>query len=134
MPRSYSGDLRKRVVEAVEAGPSRHEAAEQFGISISSAVKWVRAWRDRGVLEAKPSGGSRSELEDYAEQIVALIVEQPDRTLDETVAVMRKRRIPGSRTALWRFLNRHAITFKKKPAGGRTASRRRGPRPSALNS
>jgi transposase len=34
-------------------------------------------------------------------------------TLDEIVAVMRKRRIPGSPTALFRFLERYAITSKK---------------------
>ena len=29
MPKSYSGDLRERVIEAVEMGASRHEAAER---------------------------------------------------------------------------------------------------------
>jgi hypothetical protein len=28
---------------------------------------------------------------------------------------MHKQRIPGSRTALWRFLDRHGLTYKKKP-------------------
>jgi transposase len=134
MPKSYSGDLRKRVIEAVEAGASRHEAAERFEISVSSAVKWLRAWRDHGVSGAKPCGGSRSVLEDYKERILAVIAEQPDRTLDEIIAVMRKRRIPGSRTALWRFLDRHGVTFKKKPAGSRATSRGRGPRASAVDS
>jgi hypothetical protein len=41
--------------------------------------------------------------------------EQPDLTLDEIVAAMRKRRIPGSR-AVWRFFARHDLTFKKKRA------------------
>ena len=57
-------------------------------------------------------GGSRSPLEDHAEEILAVIEEQPDLTLDEIVAVMRKRQIPGSRTALFRFLERHAVTSK----------------------
>jgi hypothetical protein len=35
-------------------------------------------------------------------------------TLDEIVAAMRKRRIRGSRTAVWRFFARHDVTFKKK--------------------
>jgi hypothetical protein len=34
-------------------------------------------------------------------------------TLDEIVAAMRKRRIAGSRSAVWRFFNRHAISLKK---------------------
>jgi transposase len=31
----------------------------------------------------------------------------------ETLAELRKRRIRTSRSALWRFLDRHNITFKK---------------------
>ena len=117
MPKSLSGDLRERVIEAVQAGASRREAAERFEISASAAVKWLQRWRDHGVCVAKPRGGSRSILEDHAERILALVDEQPDRTLDELVAAMRKRRIPGSRSALWRFLDRHDITFKKKACG-----------------
>ena len=113
MPKSLSGDLRERVIEAVQAGASRREAGERFEISASAAVKWLQRWRDHGVCVAKPRGGSRSILEDHAERILALVGEQPDRTLDELVAAMRKRRIPGSRSALWRFLDRHDITFKK---------------------
>jgi transposase len=116
MPKSLSGDLRERVIEAVQAGASRREAAELFEISASAAIKWLQRWRDHGVCVAKPRGGSRSILEDHAERILALVDEQPNRTLDELVVAMRKRRIPGSRSALWRFLNRHDITFEKKPA------------------
>lgn len=42
-----------------------------------------------------------------------LIADQPDLTLDEIVAAMRKRRIAGSRSAVWRFFERHSISFKK---------------------
>ena len=35
MPKAYSGDLRERVIEAVETGASRHEAAEHFEVSVS---------------------------------------------------------------------------------------------------
>ena len=93
MPKSLSGDLRERVIEAVQAGASRREAAERFEISASAAVKWLQRWRDHGVCVAKPRGGSRSILEDHAERILALVGEQPDRTLDELVAAMRKRRM-----------------------------------------
>jgi transposase len=44
MPKAYSGDLRVRVIEAVEAGASRHEAAECFEVSVASAVKWLQRW------------------------------------------------------------------------------------------
>ena len=86
MPKSLSGDLRERVIEAVEAGASRREAAERFEISTSSAVKWLQRWRDHRVCAPKPRGGGRSVLEDHAERILVLIAEQQDRTLDELVA------------------------------------------------
>jgi hypothetical protein len=43
MARPYSSDLRERVVEAVNEGAIRHEAAERFDISVSSAVRWHQA-------------------------------------------------------------------------------------------
>jgi transposase len=134
MPKSLSGDLRERVIEAVEAGASRREAAERFEISPSSAVRWLQHWRDHGVCAPKPRGGSRSVLEDYAQRILCLVDERPDRTLDELVAAMHKRRIPGSRSALWRFLDRHGITFKKKPAGSRAAPSGRSASAASLDS
>ena len=122
MSRPYSSDLRERVVEAVNEGATRCEAAERFGVSVSSAVRWHQAWRNDGTYEAKPCGGSRSPLEAYAEEIIALVEDQHDRTLDEIVAEMCRRRIPGSRTSLFRFLERHGITLKKSPARQRTGT------------
>jgi transposase len=127
MPRPYSGELRERVIEAVEAGASRREAAENFELSASSAVKWLQRWRDTGSARAKPSGGSTSPLEEHAKQLLALVAKQPDLTLEEIVAAMHKRRIPGSRTAVWRFFERHNVTVKKKPARERAATAGRGP-------
>src|ERR1700730_11980484 len=133
MPKACSTDLRERVIEAVEEGASRREAAERFEVSASSAVKWFQAWEKEGRREAKPCGGSQSPLEGCAEQILALVAEQPDWTLDELVAAMHKRRLAGSRSALWRFLERHGISVKKKPAGRRARPGGRGPRSAALD-
>ena len=122
MPKSYSGDLRERVIEAVEGGASRRETAERFEVSVSSAVKWLQRWHQSKSAVPKPRGGSVSPLEEFAEQILDLIAQQPDLTLVETVAELRKRRIRTSRSSLWRFLDRHGITLKKKPASCRTAA------------
>ena len=114
MPKPYSQDLRVRVVEAVERGASRREVAELYEISPSVVVIWMQRWSATGSIEAKPSGGSVSPLDKHAEFLLQLIVEQPDMTLDEIVAAMSRVGIGGSRTALWRFYERHGITFKKK--------------------
>lgn len=117
MPKAYSGDLRVRVIEAVAAGASRREAAERFEVSVASAVKWLQRWRDNNSATPKPRGGSVSPLEEFATEILAVIAEHPDLTLAETLVELRKRRIRTSRSALWRFLDRHNISLKKKPAG-----------------
>jgi transposase len=123
MPKSYSGDLRERVIEAVAAGASRREAAERFEISPSSAVRWIQCWCETGRSAPKPRGGSTSPLEEHAAQILALVAEQPDLTLEETILVLRKRRIRTSLGSLWRFFDRHDITFKKKYASGGATAR-----------
>jgi transposase len=113
MPKPYSQDLRVRVVEAVEGGPSRREVAELYGISPSVVVIWMQRWTETGSVEAKPSGGSTSRLDEHAEFLLGLTIEQPDMTLDEIVAAMSKAGMEGSRTAVWRFCERHDISFKK---------------------
>ncbi len=127
MPKPYSSDLRERVIEAVEMGASRREAGERFEISASSSVRWLQRWHESRSAAPKPRGGSVSPLEEFTAQILALIAEQPDLTLVETVAELRRRRIRTSRSSLWRFLDRHRITLKKKPASRGTAASRCGP-------
>ena len=129
VPKSYSSDLRERVIEAVEAGASRRGAGERFVISASSSIRWLQRWQESGSAAPKPRGGSVSPLEKVAAQVLAVIAEHPDLTLVETVAKLRKQRIRTSRSSLWRFLDRHNITFKKKPASRRTTAS--GCRPSA---
>jgi transposase len=125
--------MRTRVIGRVESGASRREAAEHYDVSASTAVIWVKCFRETGRCAAKPRGGSVSPLEEHAEFLLGLIDEQPDLTLDEVVSVMRKHKVPGSRTAVWRFFQRHKITFKKSAARDRAGSPRRGPRPAALD-
>jgi transposase len=114
MPKTYSDDLRERLIAAVTSGMSRNEAADVFSVAISTAVKWMQRLRDTGSSAAKPRGGSTSRLEQHTERILAAVKERPDATLKEIVAVLRKQGIRSSQTALWRFLDRHNITRKKK--------------------
>ena len=132
MPKACSSDLRDRVIDAVEEGTSRREAAERFDVSAASAVKWFQAWQREGRRGPKPRGGSRSPLEDHADAVLGLVSERPDWTLEELIVALRKRRIPGSRSGLWRFLERHGISRKKKSARDRARARGRRPRAPAL--
>lgn len=130
MARPYSQDLRERVVLAVEAGATRQAAGDWFGVSDSSAVRWVQRWRAEGDFAAKRRGGSRSPLEDDAPVLLALVAEQPDLTLDEWCVALRERGIVTSRVSVWRFFDRHRVSYKKNSARqrARAAGRRRGAR------
>src|SRR4029077_11063487 len=65
----YPGELRTRVIDFVEEGGSRREAAEQVDVSVSSAIRWVQRFRENGTSEPMPSGGSTSPLENHSRQI-----------------------------------------------------------------
>jgi len=125
MPRAYSVDLRVRVIGDISTGASRREAAERYGVSPSVVVLWAQRFEQTGSVAAKSSGGSTSPLEEHAGFLLGLITGQPDLTLDEVVVAMRKRGIPGSRSAVWRFFDRRDISFKKKPCTLRRKSARR---------
>jgi transposase len=87
-----------------------------------------------GFANQCPVAGALPPWEKYSQQILALIREQRDLTLNEIVSILHRRRIPASRSALSRFFARHGITFKKKPAGGRAQASRRGSRAPTLDS
>ena len=58
MAKALSVDLRRRVVDAVDAGGSCRSAAARFGVSVSSAIRWVARDRERGDLEPDKRGGN----------------------------------------------------------------------------
>jgi len=97
MPKPYSLDLRERVVEAVVAGASRREVAEQYGLSPSAVVLWMQRWKATGSVEARPIGGSISLLEDHAEFLLDLVAEQPNLTCAARLASSCRQKRPGSR-------------------------------------
>ena len=61
MPKAYSADMRERVIAEVEGGASRREAAEEFEVSASTAIIWVKCFRETGRCAAKPRGEAISD-------------------------------------------------------------------------
>src|ERR1051325_427435 len=101
MPKAYSADMRGRVIAEVEGGASRREAAEEFQISASTAIIWVKCFRETGRCAAKPRGGSLSPLEKHADFLLGLIEKQSDLTLDEVVLLMRKHKTSKIAAPMW---------------------------------
>ncbi len=133
MPIPYSQDLRERVIGAVAAGSSSRAAGRLFGVSASTAVKWVQRWRRTGRVAAKPMGGyKRSPLDARAELLLGLIEERPEMTVEEIRAWLRARGIQAGHGSVWRFFARHCISFKKNRVRGRAGAARRSGRAGAL--
>jgi transposase len=120
MPAPYSQDLRDRVTAAVAAGSSARAAAERFGVSESTAIRWVQRWRAEGKACARPMGGDyRSRLTEHRDAVLTLLAHQPDLTLADIRAELAARHgLTVGQTTIWRFFERHEITVKKKPARG----------------
>jgi transposase len=122
---ALSDDLRKRVIEAVaQGGMSRNAAAKRFGVSIASAVRWMQRFDATGQMSAAPTGGDRrsARIEAHRDYLLGLIRRQPDLTLLE----MQDRLLANggerfSSSVLWRFFDRHQITFKKSPRTRRSS-------------
>lgn len=116
MTKPLSDDLRNRVVAEVNGGSSRRKAAERYAISHSAAIKVVHRVRTTGSVAPRPQGGDRrsARIEKYASEILALIAERADTTIDEMAAHLSERHAEKfSRSVIWRCLDRHAMTFKK---------------------
>jgi len=124
MARPYSLDLRERVVGAIEGGMSRREAADVFGVSPSTAVKWMRRHRDSGSVAAGPMGGDRrSRLGGERSFIEEQLEAENDMTIEELRAALRERGVVVGYGTVWRFLTKEKITLKKNRArlGARAA-------------
>ena len=127
MTKALSNDLRERVIREVDGGASARASANMFSVSPSSAVKWVRRWRDTGSFAPSLTRGHRrSPLVDHAEWLLGLIAERADITLAEILCHARERGIVTSISSLWRFFDAREISVKKKPSRGGAVAPRRG--------
>jgi len=124
MAKGYSTDLRARVVSMVEAGKSRREVARLLDLPASTTIRWMDLWQTTGSVAAKPgTGHSRSPLEAHRQWLLDLIAAEPDLTLEEIRLRLKSgKRLKAGTTSIWRFYDRHNITFKKNSARRRTGS------------
>ena len=96
-------------------GMSRNAAAKRFGVSIASAVRWVARFKTKGEISPAATGGDRrsGRIEAHRDYLLGLVRRRPDMTLLE----IQERLIGNcgerfSSSVLWRFFDRHELTFK----------------------
>ena len=111
---ALSQDLRLRIVDLVASGVSRREAARQFKVSASSAIRFVRQAMEVGHVGLKAPKKRKSKLDPYRADMIGWIGKQPDLTLAELCA--RLYEIYGLRagsSTLDDWLRANQITYKK---------------------
>ena len=112
---AYSEDLRKKIVEAVERGMPKIEAAKTFGVGISSVKRYVAAARAGRSLAPKKRPGSKPKLEETARRLLeADLQERPAATLPQRREFLRRGGgVGGSDSSDRRMLKRTGWTRKK---------------------
>ena len=105
----------------VDEGHSRHAAAAHFRVSVSFVVNLVKAFRVRGSLAPKPSGGRRhAKLEPHRAFLLEKVAEKADITMPELAAELAAATCEKADPAsLSRWLIRIGYRFKKNSAGQR---------------
>ena len=119
MAGAYSQDLRDRVINAVVVeGISRRAAAARFGVSGSSAIKWVeRVERSGSRTAAKMGGYKRVRLEPHRAFLEGLWAEKSDITLQALCdRLLSERGVKADTSLMSRFLRRLGVTLKKRPS------------------
>ena len=117
MGRAYSQDLRDRVIDAVEnEGVSCRAASRRFGVSESSAIKWLQRYRKTGQRTPVGTGGHRpSALAPHLGFIEAVRRDKPDITLQGLCdRLMAERGVKADTGMMSRFFKRVGITVKKR--------------------
>ena len=116
--RTYSRDLRERIVAAREKGHTTAEVVQLFGVSKSSVERYWSQFQRTGKLEPRQRGGyRRSCLEGHDGSLRTWIGEKKDLTL----AQLRERilcdlGIKVGNTALWHRLEHLGLSYKKNVA------------------
>ena len=127
MGKSYSLDLRERIVAQVAAGGSRRGAARHFGVSDSCAVKLVARVERTGSAEparqGRPPGGGK--LSAHRVFLIEQVRAKPDITMPQLAARLRTERdVTASPASLSRVLCAAGFTYNKSPDGLGARTRR----------
>jgi transposase len=89
--KAYSEDLRKKILEAVDRGMPKSEAARTFGVSRTSVKRYAAARREGRPLTPKKHPGSKPKLDERARKLLEADVEdRPAITLKDRCRFLKE--------------------------------------------
>ncbi len=113
--KSYSEDLREKIVVAVERGMSKSEAARIFSVSLSSVKRYVRMASSGESLAPKERPGRTPKVDETTKRLLNKdMKERPAATIMERIRFLEV--IAGKRlsySTVWRLLKRLGWSRKK---------------------
>lgn len=115
--KAYSEDLRERIVQAVDDGMPKTEAARVYQVGVSTVKRYVVQWRREHHLRHRVSSGRPAQITSahYA-ALEAQVRARPDATLAEQCAAWESSHgVHVSVSAMQRTLVRLDWPLKKSP-------------------
>jgi transposase len=127
--RSYSADLRGRVLAAIDGGSPAKAVARLFQVSVSYIYKALGRREATGETEARPQRNHQQlKLAAHHDAIAAEVARRPDVTLEELRAwLLATHGVSASLGLMHKTLVRLGLTLKKSRGGPRSRTGRTSP-------
>ena len=124
MARPYSVDLRERVIWAVERdGMSCRGAARHFGVGESTAVSWLRRYRETGSTAPGRMGGYKPRrIAGGDHEWLVSRCRSGDFTLHGLVRELAQRGLQVDYRSVWNFVHEQGLSYKKNAGGWRASA------------
>jgi transposase len=128
MGKPYSTGLRERVAASVlQGGLSRRKAAAQFAVGVSTAIAWVRRYRETGSVAPGQMGRRKPKaIRGEHEAVLTQRVRKGGFTLRGLVRELAERGLKVDCRSVWNFVHAEKLSFKRNRRGQRTRSAERG--------
>ena len=111
---AYSEDLREKIVEALERGMGKSQAARTFSVSLSSVKRDAKLAQEGPSLAPKNRPGSKPKLDERSRKLLqADLEEHPFLTLQERCEYLGVASVEVSRSTVCRAIKRMDSTRKK---------------------
>lgn len=113
--KTYSSDLRDRIIVARKEGHSAADVAKRFEVCKRSVERYWKQHEQQGNVWPKQRGGyKKSRLEGHDETLKSWIAAQPDLTLEELQGRCAEQLgVKIGINALWQRLDKLELSFKK---------------------
>ena len=113
--KSYSEDLRHKIVAAVERGMPKTQAARLFDVSLSSVKRYSRMARQGDSLAPKRRAGRAPKVDEKTKKLLNEdMKERPAATIAQRISFLES--LTGERlsySTIWRLLKRLGWSRKK---------------------